>query len=82
MSEGHLVHPGILALKADLEANKKVGEASTARDGANAQALSIQGMENVGIDVARMQRDPGYPKEMQAKIKKLSPQEQWRSCRR
>jgi hypothetical protein len=46
------------------------------RDGANAQALTIQGMENVGIDVARMQRDPGYAKEMQEQIKKMSPQEQ------
>jgi hypothetical protein len=75
-NEGHLVHLGILALKADLEANKKAGEASSARDGANAQALTMQGMEHVGIDIARMQRDPGYAKEMQDQIKKMSPQEQ------
>jgi hypothetical protein len=74
--EGHLVHPGILALKADLEASKKVGEASSTRDGAHAQALAVQGMENVGIDVARMQKDPAYAKEMQDKIKKMSPAEQ------
>ncbi|HEY7284740.1 MAG TPA: hypothetical protein VH497_04800 [Vicinamibacterales bacterium] len=74
--EGHLVHPGILALKADLEANKKVGEVSSAKDGANAQALAIQGMESVGIDVARMQKDPAYAKEMQEKLKKMSPAEQ------
>jgi hypothetical protein len=74
--EGHLVHPGILALKADLEASKKVGEASSTRDGANAQALAVRGMENVGIDVARMQKDPAYAKEMQDKIKKMSPAEQ------
>jgi hypothetical protein len=74
--EGHLVHPGILALKADLEANKKVGEVSSAEDGANAQALAIQGMESVGIDVARMQKDPAYAKEMQEKLKKMSPAEQ------
>jgi hypothetical protein len=74
--EGHLVHPGILALKADLAAGKKVGEASSTRDGANAQALAVQGMENVGIDVARMQKDPAYAKEMQDTIKKMSPAEQ------
>ena len=74
--EGHLVHPGLLALKADLEARKIVGEASSAKDGTNAQTLAIQGMENVGIDVARMQRDPGYAREMQEKLKKMSPQEQ------
>lgn len=32
-------------------------------------------MENVAIDVARMQRDPGYAKEMQEKLKKMSPAE-------
>lgn len=74
--EGHLVQPGLLALRADLEAGKKVGEVSSSRDGANAQALAIQGMENVGIDVARMQRDPAYAKEMQEKLKKMSPAEQ------
>jgi len=74
--EGHLVHPGILALKADLEASKKVGEASSTKDGSNAQALAIQGLENVGIDVARMQKDPAYAKEMQEKLKKMSPAEQ------
>jgi hypothetical protein len=74
--EGHLVNAGLLALKADLEASKKVVEVSSAKDGANAQALAIQGMENVGIDVARMQRDPAYAKEMQEKLKKMSPAEQ------
>src|SRR5262245_17355889 len=74
--EGHLVNAALLALKADLEASKKVVETSSARDGANAQALAIQGMENVGIDVARMQKDPAYAKEMQEKLKKMSPAEQ------
>ena len=74
--EGHLVNAGLLALKVELEVSKKGIEVSSAKDGANAQALAIQGMENVGIDVARMQRDPGYAKEMQEKLKKMSPAEQ------
>jgi hypothetical protein len=74
---GKLIHPGLLALKADIEANKQASEimAQSAGD-AVSMAPTIQGMENVGIDVARMQRDPAYAEEMQQKIQKMSPQEQ------
>jgi hypothetical protein len=73
---GALIHPGLLALKADIEANKRASEAAPRKDAAAALAATTQGLENVGVDVARLQKDPAYAKEMQERIMKMSPQEQ------
>jgi len=75
--EGRLVHQGLLALKADIAANKE-GSHAMARAAGDAVSTgpSIQGMEDVGIDVARMQRDPTYAAEIQKKLRTMSPQDQ------
>jgi hypothetical protein len=74
--DGKLIHPGLLALKADLDASSKTIEASGSKAAASSQAAMTKGMESVGIDVARMKSDPAYAKEMQQQIQKMSPQEQ------
>jgi hypothetical protein len=67
----------MLALKADIDSNRQAGRITAQSAGSAAStAPMIQGMENAGIDVARMQRDPAYQKEMQQRIQQMSPQEQ------
>lgn len=74
---GKLIHPGMLALKADIDSNRQAGRI-TAQSAGNASSIApmMQGMENAGIDVARMQRDPAYQKEIQQRIQQMSSQEQ------
>jgi hypothetical protein len=79
---GQLVHPGLLALKADLAAHQryieglqlKAAEGNVAQ-GTIATENLVKGMADVGIDMARMQRDPAYAREVQERMKKMSPQE-------
>jgi hypothetical protein len=72
-----LVQSKLIAVKADIESSKKASETMLNSAG---EALSgepaRQGMENSGIDVARMQKDPAYQREMEKKIQKLPMQEQ------
>lgn len=79
---GRLVHPGLLALKADIAAHQRAMEQvqlATAQDGvAQGQVVADnmnQGLASVGIDMARMQRDPAYAKEVQDRMRQMSPQE-------
>jgi len=79
---GKLVHPQLLALKADIEAHRAAVAAAMQ---AQAPAAMVQakmqtddlakGMANVGIDMARMQSDPAYAKEVQARMKSMSPEQ-------
>ena len=73
---GTLIHSDLLALKADLEAIDREIETAARKDAAATQATVNEGMDNVGIDMARTQRDPAYAKERQQRIRKMSPQEQ------
>jgi hypothetical protein len=77
---GTLVHPGLLALKADIEAHRKaVAAALQAQVPAQQAQASMQqadlakGMANVGIDMARMQSDPAYAQQVQTRMKGMSP---------
>jgi len=77
---GRLQHPGLLALKADIEAHKRAGEAilQAAVPAQQAQAAQqhadlAKGMANVGIDMQRMQSDPAYAQQVQARMKSMSP---------
>jgi len=80
--DGKLVHPPLVALKADIEAHRR---AVAAPMQAQAPAAMVQarmqtddmtkGMANVGIDMARMQSDPAYAKEVQARMKSMSPEQ-------
>jgi hypothetical protein len=77
---GALQHPGLIALKADIQAHKRAAEAilRAAIPGQQAQAVQQQadlakGMANVGIDMSRMQSDPAYAQQVQARMKSMSP---------
>lgn len=79
---GRLVHPGLLALKADIAAHQRAIEQvqlATAQDhqaqGAVVTENMNKGLANAGIDMARMQRDPAYAKEVQDRMRQMSPQE-------
>lgn len=79
---GRLVHPGLLALKADIAAHQRAMEQvqlATAQDHQAQGAVMVEdlntGLANVGIDMARMQRDPAYAQEVQDRMRKMSPQE-------
>lgn len=77
----------LAALKAELKAHDaavaKIAEAASSKAAAAAGVPTgeqvaqgaAKGGAVAGIDVARMQKDPAYAKEMQAKMKAMSPQE-------
>ncbi len=79
---GKLVHPGLIALKADIKAHQQAMDRVSAVAGARGQAQSAlgvedlgKGMADVGIDMARLQRDPAYAQQVQERLRKLSPAE-------
>jgi hypothetical protein len=79
---GTIIHPALLAVRADIEAHKRAGESvlkanavsSTARGAAMTEDLA-KGMADVGIDMARMQSDPAYAQQVQARMRQMSPAE-------
>jgi len=79
---GALVHPGLLALRKDLEAHQQaigqIQKSAAVRHQAQSAIVTDnlgKGMADVGIDMARMQSDPAYAKEVQDRMRKMSPQE-------
>ena len=77
---GALKHPGLIALKADIEAHKRAAEAILQAAVPAQQAQAVQqhadlakGMANVGIDMNRMQSDPAYAQQVQTRMKSMSP---------
>jgi hypothetical protein len=78
----YLKIPAIEALKADLKAHEAAvtkiwGDADAKireRMGAAPENVA-KGVAATGIDMERMKKDPAYAKEMQAKMKAMSPQE-------
>jgi hypothetical protein len=79
---GTLIHPGLSALKADLEAHEKALEelakpaaAQAVKQGEYQMESLGKGMADVGIDMARMQSDPAYRAQVQARMQKMSPAE-------
>jgi hypothetical protein len=79
---GSLIHPGLIALKADLEAHEKALEelakpaaAQAVKQGEYQMESLGKGMADVGIDMARMQSDPAYREQVQARMQKMSPAE-------
>jgi hypothetical protein len=80
--DGTIVHPGLVALRADIETHRRSVQAiaqarePAARAQASAQIDAMgKGMATAGIDMARMQRDPAYAREVQASMQRMSPQE-------
>jgi hypothetical protein len=79
---GRLVHTGLLALQADIAAHQRAMERiqlDTARahqaQGAVVAENMGRGLAGAGIDMARLQRDPAYAQEVQARMRQMSPQE-------
>lgn len=79
---GELVHPGLLALLADLKAHEQAMagiQAVTAERQRAQSAVAVeglgQGLADIGIDMARLQRDPAYAQQVQERMRSLSPQE-------
>ena len=80
---GRLVHPGLLALNADIEAHQQfigqlqqgMGERHMAQSQLVMENMG-KGMADVGIDMARMQSDPAYAAQVQERLRKMTPQEQ------
>ncbi len=79
---GQLVHPGLLALKAELQARDqalaRLHAGAIERERAQSAAVVEDlgtGMADVGIDMSRMQRDPAYAQQVQERLRKLSPQQ-------
>ncbi len=79
---GRIVHPGLLALRADIAAHQRaIGliQQAAAERHQTQSAIVVEnlgkGMADVGIDMARMQRDPAYAQQVQERMRKMSPQE-------
>lgn len=79
---GRLVHPGLLALKADIAAHQRAMEQVQLASAQDHQAQGAvmadnldKGLASAGIDMARMQRDPAYAKAVQDRMRQMSPQE-------
>jgi len=77
---GTVVHPGLLALKADIEAHRRAVAAPMQAQvpAQQAQALQqhtdlAQGMASVGIDMQRMHSDPAYARQVQARMRSMTP---------
>jgi len=77
---GKLVEPGMLALAADIDAHQRavgaIAASRNAHDQAQARVEDLgKGMADIGIDMERMQRDPAYAKQVQDRMRKMSPAE-------
>src|SRR5215831_21320673 len=80
--DGTILHPGLIALRADIEAHRRSVQAiAQAREPAERAQAAAQvdavgkGLASAGIDMARMQSDPAYAKQIQASMQRMSPQE-------
>lgn len=86
---GRIVHPALLQAQAALAAHKQAMERIAAAQGRThaeqgqvvGQAL-MQGMQEVGIDVQRMQADPAYAQQVQERIRRMTPAEQMAMAQR
>lgn len=81
-AKGALVQPALVDVKARVGLLTKGLETRRADAGRAAVSQSQhtvaglgQGMANAGIDMARMQSDPAYAAQMQAKLKSMTPQQ-------
>lgn len=79
---GGLVHPGLLALRAELQAHEQAVARIHAVAGERRRAQSAlivedlgRGMADIGVDMARLQRDPAYAQQVQARMRSMSPQD-------
>lgn len=81
-ARGTLVHPGLIALKqkiathrTGLEARQTDVSVQAVPQGLRTVADLGAGMANAGIDMRRMQTDPAYAQQMQARLQAMTPQQ-------
>jgi hypothetical protein len=79
---GALQHPGLISLKAEVEAHRRATRSilqaavpAQQSQAAMQQADIAKGMANVGIDMQRMQSDPAYAQAVQARMKSMTPEQ-------
>jgi hypothetical protein len=79
---GALKHPGLITLKAEVEAHRRATQAilqaavpAQQSQAAMQQADIAKGMAQVGIDMQRMQSDPAYAQSVQARMKSMTPEQ-------
>lgn len=80
--QGRIVNKDVIALRADLETHRKslepimaAGARTSVANGARVTQDLAKGMSDVGIDMARIQSDPAYAHQVQARVRSMSPAE-------
>lgn len=86
---GCILHPPLLQLQAALhqhrQAMQRVAAAQQLAEAAQAQVTAenlTQGMQNVGIDLQRMQTDAAYAQQVQERLRRMTPAEQMAMAQR
>lgn len=87
--DGRVVHPALLQLQAALASHRQAMDRIAAAQGRThadqgqvmAQNLN-QGLQDVGIDMQRMQADPAYAQQVQDRIRRMTPAEQMAMAQR
>lgn len=81
-ASGTLVHPGLVALKQQIATHKQGLEARQTDVSVKAVPQGLRtvadlgaGMANAGIDMTRMQNDPAYAQQVQARLQSMTPQQ-------
>lgn len=81
--DGRLMHPPLLILETALSAHRQaVDQIALANAHAQQQQGEVttqglmQGMADLGIDIQRLQTDPAYQREIQEKLRRMTPEQQ------
>lgn len=86
---GRLVHPALLQLQAAIAEHRQAMQRIAAAQGRTdmdqdqiATSNLLKGMQDVGIDVQRMQSDPAYAQQVQDRMRRMTPAEQMAMAQR
>lgn len=87
--QGRIVHPALLQLQAAIATHRQAMERIVAAQGRThadqGQVVAHnlgQGLQDVGIDMQRMQADPAYAQQVQDRIRRMTPAEQMAMAQR
>lgn len=86
---GRIVHPALLQLQAAIASHQQAMQRIAAAQGRTnvdqgriATDKVLKGMQDVGIDVQRMQSDPAYAQQVQDRMRRMTPAEQMEMAQR
>lgn len=86
---GRIVHPALLQLQAAINNHQQAMQRIAAAQGRThvdqSQVVTnslLRGMQDVGIDVQRMQSDPAYAQQVQDRMRRMTPAEQMAMAQR